>query len=71
MKKQEELEEFERFEAAYGKGCVGGGAKGSSRSGGLELAAELDGGCQLSNPGEIDFVGGILRGTPEVAEPSN
>jgi hypothetical protein len=44
---------------------VGGGAKGSQRSGGQpELAAELDGGRQSSNPGEQDSLGTILRGTP-------
>jgi hypothetical protein len=43
---------------------VGGGAKGSQRSGRPELAAELDGGSKLSNPGEQDSPGTILRGTP-------
>jgi hypothetical protein len=44
---------------------VGGGAQDTTRSGGQpELAADLDGGRQLSNPGEQDSPSEILRGTP-------
>ena len=66
MKKQEELEEFERFEAVYGKAVWEEVLKASPRSGGQpELAAELDGGRELSNPGEQNSLGTILRGTPD------
>ena len=47
------------------EGGVGGGSQAASRSGGQpELASELDGGYQLSNPGEQNSLGAILRGTP-------
>ena len=44
---------------------VAGGSQGAPRSGGQsELAADLDGGRQLSSAGEQDSPSEILRGTP-------
>ena len=52
MKKQKDSEELERLEAVYGKAVWEEVLKAPPRSGGQpELAAELDGGCQLSKQG--------------------
>jgi hypothetical protein len=72
MKKQEELEEFERFQAVHGKAVREEVLKRRREAeGNPNLAAELDGGSALSKRGLKDSLGTILRGTPEVAEPSN
>ena len=68
MNKQEELEEFTRFEAAYSKAMwdevpeVSSGSRGQPK-----LATELDGGRRLSNPSEQDSLGTILGGTPKAS----
>jgi hypothetical protein len=65
MKKQEDLEEFERFEAVYGKAVWEEVLKPRREAeGDRKMAAELDGARQLSNPGEQDSPSEILRGTP-------
>ena len=65
MKKQEELEELERFEAVQGKAVWEEVLKVSSGSGGQpKLAADLDGGCALSERDLQNSPATILCGRP-------
>ena len=72
MKKQEELEEFERFEAVHGKAVWQEVLKPRREAeGNPNWRPSWMEGVHYQTEVSQDSLGTILRGTPEVAEPSN
>jgi hypothetical protein len=69
IKRREDLEEFERFQEAYGKAVWEEVLKARREAeSNPELASQLDGWCAVSKPGLQNSLGTILRGTPSGGE---